>query len=108
MVQLLTKSVRTLCLYSGIALLCLIGTLSVASSGQEKSTAEALAIFETKVRPLLSEQCFSCHGANTQRAGLRLDSRASLLKGGAHGPALVPSFPEKSLLLRAVHYEGSI
>ena len=32
--------------------------------------------FETKIRPVLAENCFSCHGPRKQKAGLRLDSAA--------------------------------
>jgi hypothetical protein len=40
-------------------------------------------------------------------AGLRVDSRAGLIRGGETGPAIVPGAPEKSPLLKAVqHAEG--
>ena len=40
-------------------------------------------------------------------AGLRVDSREGLLRGGETGPAIVPGDPEKSTLLKAVqHAEG--
>jgi hypothetical protein len=64
--------------------------------------------FEARVRPLLAENCYACHGPERQMAGLRLDSRAAMLKGGAHGPALAPGDPDKSALIRAVHYTGAI
>src|SRR5882724_7949881 len=54
--------------------------------------------FEAKVRPLLVEHCFSCHGAKKERGGLRLDSREAILEGGNHGPALVPGNPTDSLI----------
>src|SRR5260370_15336989 len=57
--------------------------------------------FENKIRPLLSNNCYSCH-TGSQLGGLRVDSRDNMLKGGKSGPALVPGDPEKSLLIRAV------
>lgn len=57
--------------------------------------------FENRVRPLLAQQCFTCHTASMM-AGLRLDSRAGILKGGRSGPAIVPGDPEKSLLISKV------
>lgn len=63
---------------------------------------QAVQLFEAKVRPVLIEGCFPCHGPKKQRGGLRLDSRAGLLTGGDHGPALVPGAPEWSLLISAV------
>ncbi|MDB5296083.1 MAG: Planctomycete cytochrome, partial [Phycisphaerales bacterium] len=55
-------------------------------------------------RPLLAENCFSCHGEKKQKGRLRLDSAAGLLKGGAGGPAVVAGDPGKSPLLTAVGY----
>jgi mono/diheme cytochrome c family protein len=68
-------------------------------------TRAADAFFETKVRPLLVENCFKCHGEQKQKGSLRLDSRAGMLAGGERGPAIVPGSPEKSLLIRAVRQE---
>src|SRR2546423_12555998 len=67
---------------------------------------EDARFFETRIRPLLSDACGKCHGAEKQRGGLRLDSRAALLKGGETGPAVLPGKPDESLLLKAVRYEG--
>ncbi|MDE0106746.1 MAG: PSD1 and planctomycete cytochrome C domain-containing protein [Bryobacterales bacterium] len=64
----------------------------------------ALEHFEKRVRPLLAENCYSCHSANAPSvfANLRLDSRAGLLRGGDSGPVVVPGNASASLLLRAV------
>ncbi len=62
--------------------------------------------FESKVRPVLAQHCYGCHSARAKklRGGLRLDSRAALLKGGDSGPALVPGRPDQSRLVEAVAY----
>ena len=65
---------------------------------------DAAAFFETKIRPLLVERCIECHGAEKQKGGLRLDSRAGWQAGGDTGAALVPGKPEASLLIKAVGY----
>lgn len=76
---------------------------------QKATTSQAIEFFEKKVRPLLAEKCFQCHSGATgvMMGRLRLDARAALLKGGAHGPAIVPAHPERSLILRAVSYRDS-
>ena len=58
-------------------------------------TPAQLEFFEKEVRPLLSRRCYSCHSAKTEKlkGGLRLDSRALVLKGGDTGPAAVPGKP---------------
>ncbi len=63
----------------------------------------AVEFFEKKIRPLLADNCFNCHSANTNsRGGLRVDDRNGLIAGGDHGAAIVPGDPEKSLLIKAV------
>jgi Protein of unknown function (DUF1553)/Protein of unknown function (DUF1549)/Planctomycete cytochrome C len=66
------------------------------------------AFFESQIRPALSEHCWSCHGPKKQTAGLRLDSRATILKGGESGPAINEKEPDKSLLLAAIRQDGML
>lgn len=63
--------------------------------------------FETHIRPVLAQQCFACHGAQ-KSGGLRLDSRAGLLEGGASGPAIVPGDPDRSLIIAALKHSGTL
>jgi hypothetical protein len=70
--------------------------------------AQALEYFEKRVRPVLVEKCQSCHGPKKQQGGLRLDSRAGLLKGGDNGPVVQPGQPDKSVLIQAVRHEGDL
>jgi hypothetical protein len=102
------KSVVSLYLFSGIALVGMAGVLPAGSQGIDQPSADAVAFFEKSVRPVLALRCFSCHGAKAQRAGLRLDSRAAVEKGGAHGSALIPGDRANSLLLRVVQYDGAV
>src|SRR6516162_2396334 len=69
---------------------------------------QALEYFEKRVRPVLVEKCQSCHGPKKQQGGLRLDSRAGLLKGGDNGPVVQPGQPEKSTLIHAVRQDGDL
>src|SRR3954471_1700963 len=64
--------------------------------------------FESKIRPILVDRCYSCHSASAKKlkAGLHLDSQKGLLRGGESGPALVPGAPEKSRLIEAVEYKN--
>ncbi len=62
------------------------------------------AFFEAKIRPVLVESCFKCHGGTKVSNKLRVDSRAALVTGGRSGPALVPGQPDKSLLLQAIRH----
>jgi hypothetical protein len=60
--------------------------------------------FEKQVRPLLAERCLKCHGDTKPKGGLRLTSRAAVLRGGDTGPAAVAGKPDGSLLVQAVRY----
>jgi len=63
----------------------------------------ALAVdFATQVHPILAGRCVPCHSGATPPAGLSLTSRASLLAGGASGPALVPGNSGASLLIQKI------
>jgi hypothetical protein len=81
---------------------------AAAAEGKTRPSPEAIAFFESKVRPVLAENCFNCHGTKKQRGGLRLDGRAAALAGGDRGPALVPGRADKSLLLKAVRHEDDL
>ena len=86
------------------AFLCAVLLTQAPSTSEEAATLEAVLQFETDVRPVLIEHCQKCHGEAKQWAGLRLDSRDAILKGGDNGPALVPGKPDESLLIRAVRH----
>jgi hypothetical protein len=60
--------------------------------------------FEKEVRPLLVAKCLDCHGDVKPKGGLKLTSRADLLRGGDSGPAVVPGKPDDSLLVRAARH----
>jgi hypothetical protein len=96
-------------LRAGAALVGLAALVPCAAAEDKaKPSPEAVAFFESKVRPVLAESCFQCHGPKKQRGGLRLDSRAAALAGGDQGPALVPGQPDKGLLLKAVRHEDDL
>jgi len=61
---------------------------------------ESTDFFEKRVRPILVERCYDCHGEETAEGKLRLDSKSGWARGGESGPAIVPGDPAASLLLR--------
>jgi hypothetical protein len=71
------------------------------------SAVEQTKFFESQVRPLLADNCFSCHGEKKQKGGLRLDSAAALLKGGKHGVVVTPGKPGESKIITAVSYKDA-
>lgn len=73
----------------------------------EEITAEQASFFESKIRPVLIQECYSCHSskAGNVRGGLRLDTQALTHIGGASGPAVVPGNLEQSLLYNAINHQ---
>ena len=65
------------------------------------SPAFAKIDFATEIQPILSNNCFACHGPDEDsvKGGLRLDKLDLALKGGDSGDAIVPGKPENSLII---------
>jgi hypothetical protein len=77
--------------------------VSRAVAGQTGYGQKEIDFFEEQVRPILIENCYACHSAETKPAGgLRVGDRNGLLTGGMSGPAVVPGEAAKSLLLKRV------
>src|SRR5882757_734501 len=76
----------------------------VAAAQAEIPDRAGIEFFETSIRPLLAENCYSCHGEKKQKGELRLDSRTSAMRGGELGVVIVPGKPDESLLIKAVRY----
>ena len=74
----------------------------------KEPTAEQTRFFESRIRPVLLEQCGQCHGGELQRGGLRLDSAAAFRKGGGRGPLIAGERPEQSLLLKTVTHAAGV
>jgi hypothetical protein len=94
---------RTFC--SCLELLLALAGLTTPLPAADPSP-EGAEFFEKKIRPILVENCFKCHGGGKKKGSLALDSRAGLLRGGDNGPAVVPGKPEESRLLEAVSYKN--
>jgi hypothetical protein len=83
----------------------LVCAAQTSASGSDEA---GIQFFESRVRPLLAEHCYRCHSAKAEKvkAGLLVDSREGLLKGGESGPVLVAGRPEQSRLIEAVRYSS--
>ena len=85
-------------------------TLFAAQSAlAAKPSAEGIAFFEKKIRPVVVQHCYKCHSAAAQKAKklegkLLLDTRDGVLKGGESGKIIVPGDPKKSVLVDAIKH----
>ena len=80
----------------------LAGTVAIAwsLSGQTQRPID----FQREIRPILSDNCFQCHGpdSTTRMAGLRLDQKETTLEVRPRGAAVVAGKPDASLLYQRV------
>ncbi len=86
------------------ALLCGL-PLMQGQAVEKKEDIERL--FTLKVKPMLSEKCFGCHGEKGKRikGGLDVTTREAFLKGGdEHSDNLIPGSSEKSFVVDAVKW----
>ena len=93
-----------------VAFLVLSTSLLVAD---EKPNPASFDFFEASIRPVLVDQCYSCHSVEAEkkkklRGGLYLDSRSGVHKGGDSGPAVVPGKPQESLIVKALRGKGDL
>lgn len=83
--------------------LLLLGFLNFASAGA--SPPGQSADFNRVIRPILSENCYKCHGPDdgARKSNLRFDVRDQALRPAKLGGiAIVPGMPEKSEMLRRI------
>src|SRR6187551_679297 len=90
------------------AVFCLSIILLGAHGWADELSPQQEQFFEQKVRPVLAEHCWKCHGAAKQESELRLDSAAGMNRGGASGEKLIAGEPGQSYLLKVVRHEGDI
>jgi len=58
--------------------------------------------FIRDIEPILSANCYACHGDEVQENGLRLDNRADALRGSLAGPVIKPGDSAGSKLVQMV------
>ena len=58
--------------------------------------------YGVQVQPILAAKCYSCHGAEKRKGGLRLDSYDGILRGGKDGPVVKAGDAKGSELFRRI------
>jgi hypothetical protein len=69
-----------------------LGT-AVLSGLAAAPTPSQVQFFESRVRPVLADNCYKCHSQQAEKVkgGLLLDTREGVLKGGESGPGQKPA-----------------
>src|SRR5690349_14015615 len=66
---------------------------------------QGLALFKATVRGVLIENCIECHGGSEVESGFDLATRKGLVRGGAHGPAIIPGKSADSNVVRFIRHQ---
>ena len=68
----------------------------------EPSDVTQIAVTQHDVIPIVLRRCTACHGKHRQENGLDLRSKATMVRGGKTGPAIIPGKPADSLLIKKI------
>ncbi len=82
-----------------------VGPFSPIGGGAAPMSDQEREFFESRIRPILAQECYECHSEATKaKGGLLLDSRDGWKKGGESGQVIVEGNPEESLLFRSISH----
>src|SRR5258708_30063652 len=84
-----------------------VATIAAWSCVFSSSLEAATVDFQRQIRPILSDNCFHCHGPDkeTRMAGMRLDTRDGMLEHRKNGVPVVAGKPEESLIIKRIFAE---
>jgi Protein of unknown function (DUF1553)/Protein of unknown function (DUF1549)/Planctomycete cytochrome C len=87
-----------------IALLCSVCSSRpvYAAAVQRPQAGPEAGFFKSKILPIFTARCQSCHNHTLKLSGLSLESATALEQGGTHGPVVVSGNPQQSRLYRRV------
>ena len=83
-----------------VMILLLAGCVPLAAQVKLPPAAQIKVDFEKHIQPILAQNCYSCHGAEVQQSGLRLDRRQPAMRGGDYGPVITAGNSAASKLIR--------
>jgi uncharacterized membrane protein len=68
---------------------------------------DSALVFEDIIHPILEKKCAQCHQGSKTKGNLSVQSLQTLLKGGKHGPAVLPGRLTESQLYKRITLDPS-
>ncbi|MCY2967235.1 MAG: PSD1 and planctomycete cytochrome C domain-containing protein, partial [Planctomycetota bacterium] len=93
---------RRECLMLVVVLHTTVGWVNADDAKPLPAAADRAVDFNTDIRPIFAKFCDSCHGADKQLSGFRLDREGDALRGGDSGKAFEPGKSAESLLVKYI------
>ncbi len=78
--------------------ICAIVAVSVMMAARFVQASQSID-FNRDIKPIFEAHCIQCHGAKKAAGQLRLDNKASAMKGGISGAIILPNNSRTSILL---------
>ncbi|WP_419190333.1 PSD1 and planctomycete cytochrome C domain-containing protein [Saltatorellus ferox] len=78
------------------------------SLGQDPLGQDALEHFENHVRPVFVEHCVKCHGGETPKGGLSLDTAIGIRRGAMGVPIVLAGDVDASPLIEAIRHDDPL
>ncbi len=73
--------------------------------GEHGSVSQKSDFFQSKVAPLLAQQCLECHDSTSREGALDLSRKEAAFLGGDSGEAIIPGDAEMSNLWESVYFD---
>ena len=64
------------------------------------ANVQEAVVYTDIITPILQTKCYSCHNANKQKGGLRMDEINLLMKGGKDGKIIIPGNADESEMIK--------
>jgi mono/diheme cytochrome c family protein len=79
-----------------------LAPLALIDSPVSHAQAPAAVDFQRDIKPIFAKHCYSCHGPDKQKSGLRLDLKKAARAGGDGGVVILPGKSAESRLYRVI------